>query len=141
MQQSTTLSTVLCFDSHSLSACDLDFCIFYTFYFIHFIIPFGKFGLPYLGMRLQQPQEQRYPVQQVHAGSFCVSVIHQTLTWTTGSFTCVCDHSYACVYTRQLGTTPTACQHNSFYSEKLSHIFVVILMQAGFEPPIFGSQI
>ena len=24
-------------------------------------------------------------------GLFCVSIIHQTLTWTTGSLTCVCD--------------------------------------------------
>ena len=43
---------------------------------------------------LQQPQEQRYPVLQVHDGSFLVSVIHQTPTWTTRSFTCVHDNSY-----------------------------------------------
>ena len=29
----------------------------------------------------------------VHAGSFRVSVIHRTLTWTTGYLTCVRDHS------------------------------------------------
>ena len=40
-----------------------------------------------------------------------VSVIHRTLTWTTGSLTCVRDHSYAWVYTQELGT-PTAIQHN-----------------------------
>ena len=34
-----------------------------------------------------------YPVLQVRAGSLCVSVIHQTLTWTTGSITCV--HGYS----------------------------------------------
>ena len=28
---------------------------------------------------------------------FRVSVIHRTLTWTTGSLTCVGHHSYACV--------------------------------------------
>ena len=45
-------------------------------------------------------QKYIYPsVSKVHAGSFCVSVIHQTLTWTTGSLTCVQDHSYACIYT------------------------------------------
>ena len=38
----------------------------------------------------------------VQAGSFRVSVIHRTLTWTTGSLTCVRDHSYACVHTRGL---------------------------------------
>ena len=47
-----------------------------------------------------------------------VSVIHRTLTWTTGSVSCACHHSCACVYTRGLGT-PTACQHNVFDSEKL----------------------
>ena len=36
--------------------------------------------------------------------SFRVSVIHRTLTWTTGALTCVRDHYYACVYTRRLGT-------------------------------------
>ena len=35
---------------------------------------------------------------KVHAGSFRVSIIHRTLTWSTGSLTCVRDHSYACVY-------------------------------------------
>ena len=33
-------------------------------------------------VRLRQPQEQRYPVLQVLAGSFRVSVIYRTLTWT-----------------------------------------------------------
>ena len=44
--------------------------------------------------------ESRYPTlinYQVHAGSIRVPVIHRTLTWTTGSSTCVRDHSYACV--------------------------------------------
>ena len=49
-----------------------------------------------------------------------VSVIHRTLTWTTGSLTCVRDHSYACVFTQGLGT-PTTSQHNIFDSENLSH--------------------
>ena len=54
-----------------------------------------------------------YPVLQVHAGS--VSVIRQ-MTWTTGSLTCVGDHSDACM--RGLGT-PTMSQHNIFDLEKL----------------------
>ena len=37
------------------------------------------------------------------AGSFHVSIIHHALTWTTGSLTCVGDHSYACVYTQGVG--------------------------------------
>ena len=38
-----------------------------------------------------------HPVSKVHSGSFCVSIIHRNLTWTTGSLTCVCDHSCACI--------------------------------------------
>ena len=59
----------------------------------------GEFGSPYPGKATAATrQEQSYPVLQVHAGSFRVSVIHQTLTWTTGILTCVRDHSYACIY-------------------------------------------
>ena len=66
----------------------------------------------------------RYPTlisYKVHAESFRVSVIHQTLTWTTGSSTCVHDHSCAHVYTQWLGT-PTASQHNILDSEKLPNL-------------------
>ena len=52
------------------------------------------------------------------AGSFRVSVIHRPLTWTAGSVTCVRDHSCECVYTRALGTPPTASQHNIIDSGK-----------------------
>ena len=58
----------------------------------------------------------------VHAGSFGVSIIRRTLTWTTGSLTCVPGHSYTCVYTREFGT-PTANQHNIFDSEKIALFF------------------
>ena len=57
----------------------------------------------------------------VHAGSFRVSIIHQTLMGTTGALTCVRDHSYACVsYTWGLGT-PTVSQHNILDSEELTN--------------------
>ena len=37
-------------------------------------------------------------------GLFDFSVTHRTLTWTTGSLTCVRDHSYAIrIHTRGLG--------------------------------------
>ena len=56
---------------------------------------------------------RRYPVFGVCFSScvqyFRVSVIHRTLTWTTGSLICV--RSYACVYTRGWGT-PTRSQRN-----------------------------
>ena len=41
------------------------------------------------------------PVSKVHAGSFRISVIHRTLTGTTGSLTCI--NSYVCVYIRGPG--------------------------------------
>ena len=50
--------------------------MFYTLYYSFREI---RAALP---VRLQQPQEQRYPALQVHAGSIRVSVIHRTLTWT-----------------------------------------------------------
>ena len=92
-------------------------------------------------LRLQQPQEQRYPVLKVHTGYFRVSIIHRTLTWTTGSLTCVRNHSYACVCNTRGWGIPTASQHTIFVSEKLSHMFIVLLTQAGFKPPVFGSRV
>ena len=67
-----------------------------------------------------------YPfVNNVHAGGFHVSVIHRSLTWITGSLTCVRDHSYACVYIHTGGLgIPTASQHNIFESEKLTSFFL-----------------
>ena len=84
--------------------------------------------------------ESRYPTLgncKVHAGCFCASIIHRTLTWTTGSLMCIhyiCDHSYACVYTL------ITSQHNVFDLEKLPHIFLVLLTPAGFEPRVFGFR-
>ena len=66
-------------------------------------------------VRLQQQQERRYPVLQVHAGSFRVSRNPP-----------VRDHYYACVYTLGLGT-PTTSQHNIFDSEKtLTNVLVLL---------------
>ena len=73
-------------------------------------------------VRLQQPQEQCYPVLQVHAGTFHVFVIHQTLTWTTGSLTCVIIIPMR-VYTHGSGP-PTVSQQNIFWLGKtLTNIF------------------
>ena len=83
---------------------------FLKFFFLHFINPFREIWATVPG----HPQEQRYPVLQVHAGSFHVSVIHLTLTWTTGS--------YVCVYTWGLGTQ-TVSQHNIFDSGEKTHKF------------------
>ena len=43
--------------------------------------------------------EVHLSICKVHVGSFRVSVIHRTLTWTSRFLSCVTDHSYACVYT------------------------------------------
>ena len=64
----------------------------------------------------------------VRAGFFHVSIIHQPLTWTTGSLTCVHDHSCACIY------TPTVSQHNLLDLYRLNG-FLVLLM--GFKPSTF----
>ena len=86
-------------------------------------------------IQLPNPKQNNY---KAHAGSFRVSTIHRTLTWTSGSLTCVPDHSYACVYTRGLGMSTS--QHNIFDSEKLSQVCLVLLTQTGFEPRVFGSR-
>ena len=61
---------------------------------------------------------------KVHAGSFCVSVIHQTPTWTTGSLMCTRDHSYACVYTQGGWVHRQRVSTTFFTLKKLSQIFV-----------------
>ena len=40
-----------------------------------------------------------YFVAMEHAGYVCISIIHRTLTWTTGPLMYICD-SFSCVYTR-----------------------------------------
>ena len=50
---------------------------------------------------------------------FCVTVIHRTLTWTTGSLTCI--RSNACVYTQGWGT-PTTSQHNILTQKTLTNL-------------------
>ena len=74
----------------------------------------------------------------MHAQSFCVSVIHQTLTitWTTGSLTCVRDHSYyACVYTQELGTLTLWRRVSTIFLT----VFLVFL--TGFKPRVIESWV
>ena len=53
--------------------------------------------------------------------NFHVSEIHRTLTWTTGSLSCIHDNSCVYVYKQGLGT-PTVSQHNIIIdSEKLTN--------------------
>ena len=98
-------------------------------------------------VRLQQPQEQRYLVKQVHAGSFRVSLIHRNLTRTAGTLTCVRDHSYDThgegwgwgggegeVGVGQRLRTPT-----TFLTRKKLTIFACA-PDGGFEPPVLMTK-
>ena len=66
--------------------------VFYSsFFFLNCIVPMGF--LPW-EIRVAFPGESqlrqsRATQPTVHAGYFSVSIIHRTLTWTTGSVTCV----------------------------------------------------
>ena len=115
------------FECHSLF-----FCVF----FLHFLVSMrnetgnsGRFP-----QEKSAATESHYPTvinYKVHAGSFYVSVIHRTLTWTTRSFTCIRGHSYACVY------TPTTSQHDILIRKNSQFVLVFL---TGFEPPIFGYR-
>ena len=70
---------------------------FYLFSILYILLSLSE-NLGHLSwVRLQQSQEQRYPVLQVHAESIGVSIIHQTLTWIfnvrTWSFLCMRTHT------------------------------------------------
>ena len=57
----------------------------------------------------------------MHAGSFHVSVIHRTPTWTTGYLTCACDHPYARAYTHTgVGHTDSESAQHVLTEMKLS---------------------
>ena len=101
--------------------------VFYTLLSQRQFFSHRKFGVAFpKESQLQQLRYQTLINYKVHAGCFCASVIHQTLTWTIGSLTCVRDHSYACIYTWGLGTQ-TASQHSIFDSmEKLNTTWVSI---------------
>ena len=49
-----------------------------------------------------QQRQSRATQPTVHTGCFSISIIHRTLTRTTGSLTCLSDH-FAWVYRRDLG--------------------------------------
>ena len=69
------------------------------------------------------------------------AVIHITLTWTTGSLTCVSLWSFLCVCTQAGGLgTPTANQNNIFWLGK-TLIKCSCALLTGFEPRVFGSSV
>ena len=82
---------------------------------------------------------RRYPVFLFSCVQcFRVSVIYRTLTWTAWSLTCVCDHSYACVYTRELGTQTTS-QHNILTRKNFS--VDALSARDGIERALICSQV
>ena len=94
------------------------FCGFF-FDFMHFIIPFRKFRPPYPG--------KTTAVTQVVLPSLYLSACWVFLCFRNPPksgmdyrFFNVRDHSFACVYTQELGTLTTS-QHNSFNLEKLTN--------------------
>ena len=58
----------------------------------------GKFGL--LTPQESQLRQSRATQPTVHAGCFSVSIIHPTLTWTTGPLTCAQILMHAIAYGR-----------------------------------------
>ena len=69
----------------------------------------------------------------VHAGSFRVSVIHQTLTWTTGSLTCICDHSCDVYVHTEVGHTDSESEH--FLLWKTHKFFLCSWRDLNLHPP------
>ena len=63
---------------------------------VHFVVPMGIFPM---GNSDRFPKGKLAATDltrinyEMYAGSLRVSVIHRTLTWTTGSITCVRDHA------------------------------------------------
>ena len=62
----------------------------------------------------------------VRVWSFLVSVIHRTLTWTTGYLACVRDHPCACVYSR--GGWAHGRVSTTFLTRKNSPLFLMLLI-------------
>ena len=67
------------------------------------------------------------------------STIHRTLTRTTGSLTCVRDHSYACICTHGGWARRRRVSTTFLTRQKLSQICLVLWTE--FEPLVFGSRV
>ena len=113
-------TSITCYDPRYLH-----FCIVFTLLSPWKFIPWEiRVAFPQESQLQQSRATQLLINYKAHAGSFRVSTIHRTLTWTTGSLTCVREHAYACVYTRGFDT-PTASHHNIFDLEKWSQFFLL----------------
>ena len=65
--------------------------VFFFFFFYNCTVPFGLFPWEIRVARLGESQlpQSRATQPTVHTECFSVSIIHRTLTWTTGSLTCL----------------------------------------------------
>ena len=77
--------------------------IFFIFYFCNVIVPLGLLPgeIRVMFPRESQLRQSRATQTTVHAWCFNFSAIHLTLTWTTGSLTCVYD-LFACIHSSLL---------------------------------------
>ena len=87
---------------------------------IHFIIPFGKFGLPYLGKATAAPSATLpSPTSACWVFSCFCKLPNSDMDYRI--LMCVPDHSYACVYTGVGHTTNESAQ---VLTKKTSQIFL-----------------
>ena len=84
---------------YTISVCPSLMCFFFFFFFFfntlkkiiyNCIVPMGflPWAIRVVFPGKSQLQQSHATQPTVHAGCFSVSIIHQTLTWTTGSLTC-----------------------------------------------------
>ena len=93
-------------------------------FYLHFVIHFRKFVPPHLGKAAAAAWAALpSPTNACWVFSGFRNPPNSDVTSTIGSLTCVRYHSYACVYTRGLGT-PTASQNNIFDRENISQNFI-----------------
>ena len=86
------------------------FLTFFLFWFYNCIVPMGF--LPRETPRVSPGKascNSHATPPTVHAGHFSVSIIHQTLTWTTGSLTC--PHMLMHTIARRVVWTPKESLH------------------------------
>ena len=106
-----------------------DLCPTPLHFFLTLCCPNGNFPMGNLGRFPQGKPAATVTLPKVHAKSFCVSVIHQILKWTTYRIFTVRAWSllFVHIYTRRLGK-PTTGQHN-ILTRKNSHKFFLCSWQ------------
>ena len=141
LSHSLSQPTLCCLGQADLVGAAFSFSFFLYWFFLYSLL--FHMGISHMGNSGRFPQwkpaatESRYPTPtncKVHAGSSRVSIIYRPLTWTTGSLTCVRDHSCACVYTRVYVTKrpiQTGLPRRRKHSDQFTHLhrFLVIILR------------